>query len=92
MAKKIKDLFYGWGKETLKMKKFEKMRDVEKWVKFVKENPTKWPKYHNEFISAVNNKWQTYEEKLLSTSEGKEKLIKLLEIKNEEVINEIRNK
>jgi hypothetical protein len=55
---------------------------VERWANFVKENPEKWRSEHNEFINALFENHYQFIERLLKTPHGKEKIIKLYNIKN----------
>lgn len=55
---------------------------IERWVKFMKENPNKWKKIHTEFIDAQFDMHYKFVERILKTPMGKEKLIKLFSIKN----------
>lgn len=55
---------------------------IERWVKFMKENPTKWKKIHTQFINSLFlNQRRVYKE-LSKTKEGRKKLIELYGIKN----------
>lgn len=58
------------------------LEQVERWANFVKENPKKWRNEHNEFINALFENHYLFMERLLKTSRGKEKIIKLYNIKN----------
>ncbi len=62
----------------------EHMQQVERWAHFVKENPAKWKKIHTEFINALFEKHDSFRNRLLQTPNGKEKLMKLYNIKNKE--------
>lgn len=59
------------------------MNSVVRWAKFVKENPTKWQKDHADFINSVYEKAYNAIEKIKLTKNGKEKLKKIYNIKNE---------
>ena len=53
------------------------LEQVERWAKFVKENPDSWKKEHTQFINAqIEKSWKFYErlEKMLG---GREKIRKL---------------
>ena len=55
---------------------------IERWGKFVKENPTKWKKEHTAFIDAqIKKSWDFYE-RLKATPEGAEKIRKLKAMKS----------
>lgn len=55
---------------------------IERWAKFMKENPNKWQKIHAEFINSQFNHHKYFIKRLLETKGGKEKIIKLYNIKN----------
>lgn len=55
---------------------------IERWAKFMKENPDKWKKIHTEFIDAQFEKANSVIKELSKTKEGKEKIIKIYNIKN----------
>ena len=55
-TKEVKDLFWKLGQETLQEERFKYMKDGERWANFVRENPTKWKKFHTEFINALFQK------------------------------------
>lgn len=55
---------------------------IERWVKFMKENPTKWKAIHTEFIDSQFIKHAKFLERLKKTKNGREKIIKLYNIKN----------
>ncbi len=50
---------------------------IERWARFVRENPTTWKKQHTAFIDAIFRKHQEVVERLQASPEGKEKLRKL---------------
>ncbi|HIJ11070.1 TPA: hypothetical protein HA278_03350 [Candidatus Woesearchaeota archaeon] len=58
------------------------MEQVERWAKFVRDNPTKWQKPHAEFIDALFQNQKRVLLELLKQPNGKEKIIKLYNIKN----------
>ncbi len=58
------------------------MEQVERWAKFVKENPDKWRAEHSRFINAVFDNHYKFIKNLLKTPGGKEKIEKLYNIKN----------
>jgi hypothetical protein len=49
---------------------------VERWAKFVRENPDKWQDIHTEFINAQFQMHEDFVNRLLETPGGKEKLEK----------------
>ncbi|MDP3734706.1 MAG: hypothetical protein Q8R37_05750 [Nanoarchaeota archaeon] len=57
---------------------------VERWARFVKDNPQQWQEIHTQFINALFDNHDQFLKKMLKTKDGKEKLIKLYNIKNKE--------
>jgi len=56
------------------------LEQIERWGKFVKENPNNWKKEHSEFIDAqIKKSWEFYD-KLEKTKNGKEKIKQLRNI------------
>ena len=55
---------------------------IKRWVSFVKNHPSKWKKIHTEFINAQFEKAERMYQKLSKTKKGKEKIIKIFNIKN----------
>lgn len=58
------------------------MEQVERWAKFVKENPDKWRKEHTKFINALFENHYSFVDRLCKTPGGKEKLVKIYDIRN----------
>ncbi|HIH31293.1 TPA: hypothetical protein HA235_01165 [Candidatus Woesearchaeota archaeon] len=64
------------------------MRDVShadfvgRWANFVKDNPNKWRKFHNDFINSQIRSSRGFIERLSRQDNGKEKIVKLYSIKN----------
>lgn len=54
---------------------------IERWAKFVRENPDKWKSKFNEFIDAQFAIARRFYEHLLRTKEGREKLKELGKLK-----------
>ena len=54
---------------------------IERWAKFVHDNPTKWKAIHTKFINAIFQKRKDFEKRMLATHGGKEKLLKLQEMR-----------
>ncbi len=50
---------------------------IERWARFVRENPHTWKKEHTKFIDAIFQKQRDFDERLLKTPGGKEKLSQL---------------
>ncbi len=88
----IKELFYQWSKETLEDDRFEIMRDLEKWAEIVRTGKSNWGKLQGEFLNAVYDKYYKFEERLLSTPEGVETMIKWFNIGNKDVLKELWQK
>lgn len=57
------------------------LEQVERWAKFVKENPQKWKRAHTKFINSIFLKHQEIKKKLLKTPEGRKKLNELFKRK-----------
>jgi len=55
---------------------------IERWVKFMKENPDKWRDIHTRFINSQLQMNREFLERLKKTPGGREKIIKLYDIKN----------
>ncbi|MBD3204361.1 hypothetical protein GF327_08775 [Candidatus Woesearchaeota archaeon] len=45
--------------------------EIERWAKFMKENPDKWKKIHTKFINAQFEKSQEFIKRLLKEPNGK---------------------
>ena len=60
------------------------LEQIERWGRFVKENPDNWKKEHSEFIdSQIKKSWDFYE-RLEKTKHGKEKIEKLRKLRIKE--------
>lgn len=57
------------------------LESVERWAKFVKVN-SNWRKYHTEFINSQFNNSYQFLEKLKKLPNGRNKIIRLYNIKN----------
>ncbi len=57
------------------------LEQVERWANFVRTN-SEWRKIHNQFINSLFRNNENFIKKLLKTPNGKEKIIKLYNIKN----------
>ena len=55
---------------------------VVRWANFVKENPNEWRKIHTEFINSLFRMNENFLKRLSKEPNGKEKIIKLYNIKN----------
>ncbi len=67
----------------------EHLEQVERWAKFVKNNPDKWKAIHTKFINAQFDKHRRFVKKLLMKKSGFEKLVGIYSIKNVEAYREI---
>ena len=56
--------------------------EIDRWVKFMKENPDKWKKIHSEFIDAQFDKASHFIDRLLKQPNGKEKVVEVYGIDN----------
>lgn len=57
------------------------MEHIERWAKFVKENPDKWKAPHTEFINAIYKKAEDALKRISQLPNGKEKIRKLREMR-----------
>jgi hypothetical protein len=64
----------------------EHEEQIIRWAEFVRDNPEKWKKHLKPFIDAQIKKSQKFYNELAKTSEGREKIKKLREIKNKNLI------
>ena len=46
---------------------------IERWARFMKENPHTWKEIHTNFINAIFNKHDDFVRRLLKSPSGKEK-------------------
>ena len=67
----------------------EHMEQVERWAHFVKNNPDKWKKIHNQFINDQFEKHRRFVKRILKEKGGFEKLVKLYDIKNVETYRKL---
>ena len=58
------------------------MNEIDRWVKFMKENPTKWKKIHTEFIDSQFGKSEEFIRRLLKEPDGKKRVISAYNLKN----------
>ena len=56
--------------------------EIDRWVKYMKENPSTWKKTHTAFIDAQFSKSLAFIERLSKTPGGREKIISAYNIKN----------
>lgn len=56
--------------------------EVQRWAKFMKDNPDTWKKVHTEFINAQFDKAERFWKELLKQPNGRQKLIDIYGIKN----------
>ncbi len=55
---------------------------IVRWANFVRNNPTKWRKFHTDFINAQIKMNREFLKRLSKQKDGPEKIIKLYGIKN----------
>jgi len=55
---------------------------IERWAKYVKENPENWKSKFNEFINSQIEISRRFYKELAKTDEGKEKIKKIKSLKN----------
>lgn len=60
----------------------ERIKSVERWANFVRENPKKWKAPHTEFINAQFQKADDFIKLLSKQKNGKKKIAKLYNIMN----------
>jgi len=58
------------------------IEQIEKWAYYIKTNPNEWKKIHTEFINALYRKSENFIKRLAKQKNGKEKIIKIYNIKN----------
>ena len=66
------------------------LEQVERWARYVRDNPQKWKESHTTFINALFEKNEEVISKILNTKNGKEKIIRLYGIKNKEGYKDLR--
>ena len=64
--------------------------EINRWVKFMKENPSKWKKIHTEFIDAQFIKSDNFLKRLLKEKDGEKRISSAFNIKNKKVIESLR--
>ena len=67
--------------KKIQMRDKTHMEHVERWARFVRDNPTKWKASHTAFINAVYEKAAEARERIAKLPDGKEKLAKLREMR-----------
>lgn len=55
---------------------------IDRWARFVKENPKSWQSTHTKFINAQIDIHKNFLKRLKSTKNGRKKIIELYNIKN----------
>ena len=60
------------------------LEQIERWAKFVRDNPNSWQKSHSDFIDAIFENHEKFLQEMIKTPKGREKLVKLYNIKNRE--------
>jgi hypothetical protein len=66
--------------------------EIDRWIKYMKENPDKWKKIHTQFINAQFDKSCRFIELLLKEPNGREKIINAYGIKNLDGYKELLDK
>jgi len=59
---------------------------VERWARYVKENPSDWKVIHTRFINSQFEKQSRFLKRILRTKEGKDKLRRLYKIQNMDAV------
>lgn len=57
------------------------LEQVERWARFIRNNPAKWKKAHTKFINALFKMHKDFYKRLAKTPEGNEKIAKLLKLR-----------
>ncbi len=60
---------------------------IERWAKFVRENPDKWKAIHTKFINSIFDKHYQFVERLKQSPGGEERLRKWKELRAKRIIN-----
>ena len=55
--------------------------EIDRWVKYMKENPKTWKSVHTKFLNAQYEKHYSFIKRLKKTSQGRKKLNKIYKIK-----------
>ncbi|MEW6063457.1 MAG: hypothetical protein AB1571_03775 [Nanoarchaeota archaeon] len=63
----------------------EQLEQIERWANFIKSG-NEWKKIHTKFIDSQFEKHKLFIKRLLKQDGGKEKIIKLYNIKNLKII------
>lgn len=56
--------------------------EIDRWITYMKKNPSRWKKVHTEFINAQFSKSRQFIERLLKEPGGRNKIIDAYGIKN----------
>jgi len=73
--------------EDLRRNKEERMKSIERWVEYIKNNPATWRNHHNRFINAQFDIAHSFWNRLRKQQGGKEKIIEYFGIKNQKLID-----
>ncbi|MBS1267296.1 MAG: hypothetical protein MAG795_01268 [Candidatus Woesearchaeota archaeon] len=57
-------------------------QEIDRWIKYMRENPDNWKKLHTGFINAQFSKSIKFIQKLAEQPGGREKIINAYNIKN----------
>jgi hypothetical protein len=64
----------------------ERMKQIERWAEYVRTSNGEWKKIHSKFINAQFQKANAFYKRLAKQPNGREKIIKLLGLKNPHII------
>tara|TARA_B100000315_G_C14381276_1_gene497594 strand:+ start:342 stop:563 length:222 start_codon:yes stop_codon:yes gene_type:complete len=67
-------------------------KEIDRWIEYMKNNPTIWKKKHTAFINAQFKKSYDFIERLLKEPKGEEKLFRLYNIKNRKGFSKLISK
>ncbi len=57
--------------------------EIDRWVRYMKDHPNTWKKVHTQFIDAQFEKSRAFVRRLLQEPNGKEKVLRMYNIRNE---------
>lgn len=66
--------------------------EIDRWLNYMKENPSGWKKIHTEFINAQFSKARQFINRLLQEPGGRKKIINAYQIKNLKGYRELLDK
>lgn len=56
--------------------------EIDRWIEYMRKNPSTWKKHHTEFINAQFEKADLFIRRLAKQPGGKKKIIEAYNIKN----------